>query len=103
MSDTVEKNIHINFTARNLITNEVDKTTGAITGLNINLQRMPYFFNSAGYALNQLNEKLFGSNKAVQDLSNAFLLLGTAMRIVQIMQTMITTLEALTSPPKPME
>lgn len=116
MSDTVEKTIHINFTARNLITTEVDKATGAITDMNINLQRVPYFFMSAGYALDKINQQFFTyqetivktdamgkmhietitrQNEALKGLAGAFLMVGETLRIIQLIQTFITVLQAL--------
>jgi hypothetical protein len=114
---TIEKNIHINFTARNLVTPEVDKVSGAITGLNVNLQRVPYYFMSAGHALDTLNRQFFTyqetivrtdalgkmhtetitrQNEALKALSGAFLLVGESLRVIQLIQTFIKVLDGLT-------
>ena len=117
MSDTVEKNIHINFTARNLVTQEVDKVSGAITGLNVNLRAVPYYFMSAGHALDTLNRQFFTyqetivktdamgkmhietitkQNEALKAMSGALIMVGEAFRIAQLIQTFIGTINALT-------
>jgi hypothetical protein len=116
VSDTVEKTIHINLTAKNLVKEELDKATGALTGYTINLQRLPYYFMSAGHALDTLNRQFFTyqetvvktdamgkmhietitrQNEAIRNLSGAFILMGEALRIVQLIQTFISVLKVL--------
>lgn len=116
MSDTVEKTIHINFTARNLITTEVDKVSGSITALNVNLRAVPYYFMSAGHALDTLNRQFFTyqetvvktdamgkmhietitkQNEALRNMSAALILVGEAFRIMQLIQVFINVLKAL--------
>jgi SLT domain-containing protein len=80
MSETVEKNVVITFSARSTIKETTDE-------IQINLRGLSFQFMALGYSLNELNRLLLNNSQAGKVLAGVMQGVGAAFRIANVMAT----------------